>query len=177
MVGGTQTGSTGQFLCKTTGIASREWICRCLVRSEEVIRIELNPRRRGSGLEPRPLLAEAKRRVRLGSIGHLGGIGDIGDRSGMTGRGFLVGQNCTIRLLDNQPSYLENYSHLPAKGLFYHDDLSIACLWESPTIIALHLTRHVPAHLNNATISIPRLCKLASRTTRIRQKEKRALPR
>lgn len=67
---------------------------------------------------------------------------------------------------------IDQPSHPTGEGLFCHDDPSVACLSEgSPTTVALHPTRpaHLPAFVNRATtLPIPRLCKLASLTTRTR---------
>ena len=72
MVHGVITTQTG-ILCKAMLIAKREQTCRWFVQPEEVVRTELDPRRRGSGVELRPLLVEV---VLRDSIGHLGERGD-----------------------------------------------------------------------------------------------------
>ncbi len=72
MVHGVTTTQTG-ILCKSTRFAKREQTCRWFVQPEEVVRTELDPRRRGSGVELRPLLVEV---VLRDSIGRLGERGD-----------------------------------------------------------------------------------------------------
>ena len=62
-------------------------MCRWFVQSE-VVRTELDPRRRGSGVELRPLLVEVVLRVSIGRLGERSSY----DYPGMTGRGISPGR-------------------------------------------------------------------------------------